>query len=310
MLIICDKPALAESIHKSTKISFCSSFNSSFMYEFDYSNYIYKGKPNYKVKKDMTGLCSNYLLKNGNKTYLGLSPIHSEKRKDKELFLSEFNEICFVLENDYSSVRSFDLVFNDIIKIGDNLPFTCMFIKLGLDKLSSEFTKRQLCNGDLLKDYTIDSYRNAYLLKDYIDYHFNNLMFKKFKMKLTRNMIWALVLHYQFDKDNSVSIHELLRRFASHNLGSVASRHPIIESLVRYSFLNVDDGKYKLSKLSLKLAEEYGDTLFNIDYFENFAQLFKQLNNGSKVLSFEILKPKVDNYLDLLKSELNLDISM
>lgn len=312
MLVICEKPSLAEAIHSSTKINFDSFFNNSFMYEFDYTNYDYKGTPNYKIRDGMKTIYKHIIFDKGNLINLGRSLLHSEKELDKLTFLSNFNEICFVVENDYSSVRSFDLLFNKFVDIDENLPITFMFIKEGFETISSGFKERKSCNKKSLNDYKINSYREAYMLKDYIDYHFSYLLFSKFGIKLTRNMIWALALQYQLDKQNPVSCTKLIRRFSERDLGTVASRQAIILGLTRYDFLKKSEANdtYTLTDSALLLIEKYNNVLFREEYFKNFVRLFKNLNNGGKKHSFEGLKSTVDDYLNCLAKELDLDMAV
>lgn len=313
MLFICEKPMVADNIHDYTNLSFQALFSNSFMYEFDYSDYSFKSNPSYKIRENMKKFYASYRLINNNKIKVADFLLHSDSLYDKFLYLSDFDEICFFLERDHSSVRSFDILFNVYSKVGDGkMPITSMFVYDGqYDSLNikKHFSNRKICNSEFVNQKTIQNYRNAYLLKDYIDYNFNFLMLKKFSISLTRNMIWALCLQHELYKQNDLSMSKLIMILTKYNVGSPASRHQIVKALENYSFLETKENeKYFLSKNGVEFVEKYSKILCNKDYFQNFFNDFKSFEKGYSTYSIEEVKMQIDEYFDQLVIELKLDM--
>lgn len=299
ILLITEKPYLSKEIITSLKLKdiyFCS--HNSYIYEFDYENYSINSDPKYMLKKDFLGINAynkiSYIDYNGNQSLV--FDLKNSLSNEKLNFFSSITEIWLIPDPDYSGFRAIDLFKNELTF---DIPITYSF-NLGyqVNELKIAFSKRSFFNIN-----SESKFRELYKYKDYIDYHFNYLMMKKFKIMITRNMIDTLLLIKSLSENTSAV--ELEQKMFENNIGSPASRRAILKFLTDVDLI-IFNQFINISQKGKDFLDINKGLLTNINFYNDIKNgFFSSINSKRK--TFESMKPMLDSYLISLRKELNID---
>lgn len=299
ILLITEKPYLSKEIIESLKLKdiyFCS--HNSYIYEFDYDNYSINSDPKYMLKKDFLGSKAynkiSYIDCNGNQSLV--FDLKNSTNNEKINFFSSITEIWLIPDPDHSGFRSIDLFKNNLIF---DIPITYSF-NLGcqVNELKNTFSKRLIFNVN-----SESKFRELYKYKDYIDYHFNYLMMKKFKISLTRNMLDTLLLIQSLSEN--IRAFDVDQKMFERNIGSPASRRAILKFLTNEDLITFNEF-INISPKGKDFLDKNKGLLTSIDFYNDIKNgFFSSINSKRK--TFEAMKPMLDNYLISLEKELNID---
>jgi hypothetical protein len=302
-LIVTEKPIVHQDLVKGLPELQATGFSNIWLwYKFNYENFVFLNHPIYQHDplSNFTYRWVHYI--DGSIVKGDIFNYHEATHAD----FAPFSEIAIFVEKDHSAVRAADLFLNHsfgALKKQHPITFTLVdayspeALKECYHKRSDFFVATTMkAIKDLAK---IEQFRDAYKIKDYIDFNFNGMCRQHVLDEnnsstfLTRNKLMVmLLLNEKQLKARKFSEASFLSKMTKNNIGSPASQMDIIRSMVNDGFLTP-----KLLQVTKK-GKAFLDSLPNV---------MTDFNNLKEFQNIEKLKNvSLDDKIDLAKKHLSL----